>query len=94
MQTPTPLIYLCEKLIMPYPNFHAARVKSPTLFKNIVVLQTLPNGIMIYGGRLEGETTTTAQSYRFPKDKFTTAQAKKWLKDHDIKYTSFEPATG
>lgn len=77
---------------MPYPNFHAARVKSPGDFQNIVVLKKLPNGVMIYGGKLKGETTSTAQAYRFPKDKFDAAQAKAWLKEHDIKVMLFEPA--
>lgn len=49
---------------------------------------------MIYGGPLKSDPggASTAQSYRFPKSKFTVAEAKKWLKDHNISYTSFEPA--
>lgn len=49
---------------------------------------------MIYGGPLKSDPqgASTAQAYRFPKSKFTVAEAKKWLKDHDISYTSFEPA--
>ncbi|MCK4520975.1 MAG: hypothetical protein KAU20_00240, partial [Nanoarchaeota archaeon] len=77
---------------MPFPNFHAARVKSPDSFQNIVVLKTLPNGVMIYGGRLKGETTSTAQAYRFPKSRFSAEQAKSWLKSHDIKVILFEKA--
>jgi hypothetical protein len=77
---------------MPFPNFHAARVKEPGRFQNIVVLKKLKNGIMIYGGKLKGKTTTTAQSYRFPKAKFTVAQAKTWLREHEIKPILFEPA--
>jgi hypothetical protein len=78
---------------MPFPNFHAARVKDPKAFQNIVVLQTLPNGIMIYGGKLKGETKSSPQSYRFPKTKFTVAEAKAWLKEHDISVTMFEEAS-
>ena len=33
-----------------------------------------------------------AQAYRFSKDKFTAAQAKKWLKDHKVSYLSFDAA--
>ncbi|MCK4521413.1 MAG: DUF2213 domain-containing protein [Nanoarchaeota archaeon] len=77
---------------MPFPNFHAARVKSPDAFQNIVVLKTLPDGVMIYGGKLKGETSSTAQAYRFPKSKFSAEQAKSWLKSHDIKVTLFEKA--
>jgi hypothetical protein len=81
---------------MPYPNYHAARVKSPALFSRIVVLKTLPNGIMIYGGPLKSKPggSSTAQAYRFPRTKFTATEARKWLKDHDIKYILFEKASG
>ena len=78
---------------MPYPNFHAARVRSPSAFIRIRVIQTLPNGILIYGGPLKPGGGATAQSYRFPKVKFTVTQAKAWLKAHKIKYISFEAAS-
>jgi len=78
----------------PFPNYHAARVKSPGLFLRVRVLQTTKEGIMLYGGPLKSKPkgATELQSVRFPKDKFTAAQAKKWLKEHKQKYTSFEPA--
>lgn len=81
---------------MPYPNYHAARVKSPGSFVSIKVLQTTPNGVMIYGGKLKTNRggKATAQSYRFPKAEFTATQAKKWLKDQKIESIAFEPATG
>jgi len=82
--------------IMPFPNFHSGRVKDPNLFARIVVLQTLPNGVMIYGGPLKTDPSGSGkpQAYRFPKSKFTAAQAKAWLKEHNIKTILFEPATG
>lgn len=67
---------------------------SPGLFSRIRVIQIPPNGIMIYGGRLRATGKSATQSYRFPKDKFTAAQARKWLKDHKIKFISFERASG
>lgn len=79
---------------MPYPNFHAARVKSPALFDRIVVLRTLSNGVMIYGGPLKRGGGSTAQAYRFPKSKFTAEEAKAWLKRNNIGYIMFEKATG
>jgi len=50
---------------------------------------------MIYGGPLKTDPSGSGkpQAYRFPKDKFTVAQAKAWLKEHDITYILFEPAT-
>jgi hypothetical protein len=41
----------------------------------------------------KGNGPMTAQSYRFDKDKFTAAEARKWLKDHDVKPMSFEAAS-
>ena len=34
-----------------------------------------------------------AQSYRFDKNQFSAEEAKNWLKKHDIRYISFEPAS-
>ncbi len=81
---------------MPLPNFHAARTKSPESFDKIVVLKKLPNGIMIYGGKLKTDTAgdSKPQSYRFPKAKFTIQQAKSWLSENNIKIILFEPAEG
>jgi len=78
----------------PYPDEHAARVRNPGDFqKDSFRSKELPKSdVRMIIGKLKGETTTTVQSYRFPKDKFTVAQAKKWLKDNDVKYIEFEPA--
>ncbi|MDH4127166.1 MAG: ATP-dependent Clp protease proteolytic subunit [Spirochaetota bacterium] len=50
---------------------------------------------MIYGGPLKSDPSgsTKTQAYRFPKDKFTVEEAKKWLSDHGIEYILFEKAT-
>jgi hypothetical protein len=79
----------------PYPNYHAARIKSPGLFLRIRVFNTSKEGIMFYGGPLKSKPkgATELQAIRFPKDKFGVKEAKKWLKDHDHKAISFEPAS-
>lgn len=79
----------------PYPNFHAARIKSPSAFVRIRVLDTLSNKILLYGGPLKTDPSgsTKIQSIRFPKDKFTVAEAKAWLKEHSYKPILFEPAS-
>ncbi len=79
---------------MPFANEHAGRVRTPDQFVRIVQLQKLPNGIRILGGPLKSNPTgpTQAQSYRFPKSRFTEDQAKEWLSDHEIKVILFEPA--
>lgn len=81
---------------MPYPNYHAARVRSPDAFVRIVVLKTLSNGILIKGGPLKSDPDgdSQTQSYWLPRSTFTAAEARSWLKDHDVSYTEFEPATG
>lgn len=87
---------------MPYPNFHSARVKNPGLFstsKEDWAMKELKGtrGIMIVLGKLKGAAApsdpTITQSYRFPKDKYTVAEAKAWLKRNKIKYILFEKAT-
>lgn len=84
-----------EALSKPYPNFHSARVKAPALFLRVRVLQTTKTGVMIYGGPLKTDPrgASKTQSVRFPKDKFTTTQAKAWLKENKQKYILFEPAS-
>jgi len=79
---------------MPFPNEHAARVRSPRDFKEESFRRmTIAPGISIIIGRLKGETAATTQSYRFDKTKFTVSEAKAWLKEHDVKYLSFEAAS-
>jgi len=80
----------------PYPNYHAARIKSPSGFQRIRVINTSKKGIMFYGGPLKSDPSTrpvSLQAIRFPKSKFTAVQAKKWLKDHKQSYIRFEPAS-
>jgi len=81
---------------MPFPNWHAARVRTPDAFERIRVIRTLPNGIMIYGGPLKSDPSgpVQAQSYRFPRRRFTPEQARAWLREHDIDTIGFERATG
>lgn len=78
----------------PYPNEHAARVRDPDDFARIVQLKKLDNGIRILGGPLKDDEkgNSRTQAYRFPKDKFTVAEARKWLKDNAVKYIYVEPA--
>jgi len=80
---------------MPYENYHAARLQNPDLFLRIRVFKTTSEGIMFYGGPKKSDPRGGAevQAIRFPKKKFTVAEAKKWLKDHDFKFILFEPAT-
>jgi len=80
----------------PYPNEHAARIRDPEEFKEDSFRRKKlegEEGISIIVGKLKGEDTMTTQAYRFSIENWTADEAKKWLKDHNIKYKTFEPAT-
>lgn len=80
---------------MPFSGEHAARVKDPGAFQpNSFRRKNIARGVSIIMGRLKGESSMTAQSYRFDKDVFTPAEAKAWLKEHDVEPTSFEDGFG
>lgn len=83
----------------PYLNYHAAQMTSPK--KNYVHIRTkkIPGvgilqkvGVLPVSQKGPRGGRTEIQSYWFDKTKFTVAQAKKWLKDHDIKPRKFEKA--
>ena len=79
--------------LKPFVNEHSARIVEPSEFQqDSFKTISITIGIDALTGRLKGETTTTIQSYRFDKDKFTVVQSKKWLRDHDITWILFEPA--
>lgn len=81
--------------LKPFPNEHAFRILEPSKFQEgSFRRKNISTGIDIILGRLKGETTMTTQAYRFKKDNFTFAQAKKWLRDHDIKWILAEEASG
>ena len=90
----------------PYANEHAARLFEPDEFKPIRVGRTEGSGdgkvqgvkvpktisVIWFIQEVEGEEVPRAQALRFPTENWTEAEAKKWLKDNEIKYVSFEPA--
>jgi hypothetical protein len=82
-----------EEVLKPYPNEHAARVRDPKDFDpKSFRRKRIKDGISVILGKLKGEKSMTVQSYRFDKKKFTAEAARKWLKDHDVNYQSFEAA--
>ncbi len=82
---------------MPFPNEHAARLKTPGQFKRFRRENDRggPGVDFIFGIKDtdEGEVVIL-QSIRFDKEKFTVKQAKKWLDDHDFDPILFEEASG
>lgn len=80
---------------MPYPNEHAARVLNPSSCTEEYGRQSIAPGVSRIACRLKSNPQKWAtQAYRFKKSNFSASEARKWLKDHDIKYTSFEAASG
>jgi len=79
----------------PYPNEHSARIREPEEFKeDSFRRKNIDEGIDIIIGKLkDGDDKMETQAYRFNKENFTADEAKKWLKDHDVEYISFEPAS-
>lgn len=76
---------------MPFKNVHSARVRNPDLFSTCRTI-SIDTGINAIYCKLKDEDRWQIQAYRFNKNQFTPAQAKAWLKDHDISYISFEEA--
>ena len=84
---------------MSLPNEHIARVRDPKDFSQTSFRsKDVEKGIRVIIGKLKGETgeddPMIIESYHFSIDKFTEAEANAWLKDNDITYIKFEPATG
>jgi len=92
---------------MPYPNEHAARLKSPDM-EHIRVRRTKGSGkgtvqgvkvptsisVIWYIVKRDDEEVPVPQALRFPIKTWTAPEARKWLKDKGIKYILFEKATG
>ena len=81
---------------MPYLNEHAARVRQPGRFqKETMRSKQIAKGLRIIIGKLKPRgASMVTQAYRFRKDVWTPAQARKWLREHNIQYVSFDPAKG
>lgn len=79
---------------MPYPSEHAARIKNPSEFiSDSFRRKVISRGVIIIMARTKDKPDEMiVQAYRFDIKYFTAAQAKDWLKEHDITYLSFEPA--
>ncbi|MFX1499331.1 MAG: hypothetical protein ACFFDH_00040 [Promethearchaeota archaeon] len=91
---------------MPFPNEHAARLKDPALFDPKTFRRTeggtiygskeVPSIISIIWGKLKTANKPSdnpiPQALRFPIKDWTVTEAKKWLKDNNIKFLAFEEA--
>lgn len=76
----------------PYPNEHAARLNEPSKYVSFRrENDKFGPGISVIWG-ITKDKKVEIQAIRFNAEKFTVAEAKKWLKDHDYKPILFEPA--
>lgn len=92
-----------EEISKPYPDEHSARLQSPDM-KHTRVRRTHGSGdgkiqgvsipesidIIWFIVSKEGKEVPIAQALRFPIKAWTSIKAKKWLKDKEITYKSFE----
>lgn len=78
---------------MPFPNEHAGRIRDPRGF-DTVRRQNNAFGVGIHAIFGIIGTKSQLQSIRFDKNRFTPAEARRWLIEHNHKAILFEPATG
>lgn len=78
----------------PYPAEHAARIVDPAKFiPDSFRRRTITEGIDAIFGKLKDDgDAMVLQAYRFDKERYTAAQARAWLKEHDAKPIEFEAA--
>ena len=78
----------------PYPNEHAARLHDPDKYDSFRRDNDAggPGIDFIFGILAAGGTEL--QAIRFDKNRYTVAEAKAWLRDHDHTPIMFEEATG
>ena len=79
---------------MPFPNEHAARIKSPSGFEKFRRNNNAGGSGVDFLFGITANGKTEVQSIRFKTDNFTEAQARAWLKDHDRTALIFEAASG
>lgn len=87
----------------PYPNEHSARLQDPGRYDDWSRTKDgslygervkVPASVSVIWGHPRGQKPRiwVAQALRFPKDTWTVERAKKWLKDNNVSYKTFEPA--
>jgi len=74
---------------MPYPNEHSCRIKSPDEFQPDSFRRIKNGKLNIIVGRLKGESKTTTQAFRYPKDDYSEDEARTHCKEQG---GTFEPA--
>jgi hypothetical protein len=76
---------------MPYASEHSARLLPPDFPAYRRTNDKFRKGIHAIWGIRQG--TVSLQAIRFDASRFTPAEAKKWLTEHDFRPIKFEPST-
>ena len=82
---------------MPFANEHAARIHVPGSYKRLRRENDAGGeGVDFIWGVRDGDDgeVTEVQSIRFDAERFTPAEARDWLSEHDYDPIGFEEATG
>ncbi len=80
---------------MPFPTEHSARLANPEKYKRFRRENNkFGAGIHAIWGVRKDNSKVEVQAIRLDKTKFTPAQARAWLKEHDHTPLRFDPATG
>jgi hypothetical protein len=78
---------------MPFPNYHAARLESPSGFDSFRSdVWSTGKGIYAVMGR-KGDSWKV-QSIRFDSSKWKPTEAQDWIRRHGYRPILFEKATG
>lgn len=91
-----PIVWITRDAVLrPFPNEHACRLRDPGDFEQDsfrrMDRESDGKSYSVIMGKLDGETTMTEQSYRYPKDGWTEGEARSHCTDHDG--ILFEPAS-
>ncbi len=79
----------------PFPQEHAARLRDPSAYDRFRRRNNAAGrGVDFIFGIKSGQSGADLQAIRFRLSRFTAAEAKQWLSDHDYKPIQFEEATG
>ena len=79
-------------LVDPYPGEHAARQADPSDFARFRRKTIAPGVALIYGRRSGAGAGWEVQSVRLSAERYTAAEAREWLREHDFGASDFEPA--
>lgn len=75
---------------MPYANEHACRIEEPNKFKSNSFRRIRQGRLSIIIGKKTGEDKTSTQAFRYPKDQWTEAEAKKHCQEQGGRFEAAE----